>query len=360
MSFGKFLMMGVGGLLIYLAIRRKYEPLLLIPIGFGIIMGNIPGGGLMQEGGLFRIIYDLGISNGLFPSLIFIGIGAMLDFSALLERPWLIIFAAAGQLGIFISLILAQLAGFTPYEASSIGIIGAMDGPTAIFVSAIYSPHLLGPIAVAAYSYMALVPVIQGPLCKILTTRKERLIRMPYEPRSFPRSVRVLFPIGVFVLVSSLLPMATPLMGSLMLGNLLKESGVVERLSRSAENELVNIVTLFLGLTIGGSLLSETFLTYETLLIFILGLVAFISGLSGGIIMAKIAAYITGGKVNPLIGSCGVSAFPMAARVVHRIGREEDPDNWLMPHALAANTGGQIASIIAGGVLLTLVPLLLG
>lgn len=357
---GKLLMIGIGAALIYLAIRKGYEPLLLLPIGFGVIMVNIPGAALMQEGGIFRIIYDMGISNGLFPSLVFIGVGAMMDFGALLERPWLVVFAAAGQLGIFIALILAQLGGFTPYEASSIGIIGAMDGPTAIFVSALYAPHLLGPIAVAAYSYMSLVPVIQVPLCKILTTRKERLIRMEYEPRSYPRVVRVLFPIGTFILVSMMTPMAAPLMGSLMLGNLLKESGVVDRLVRSSENELINVVTLLLGLTIGGTLVSERFLTYDTLLIFLLGLVAFTSGLSSGIILAKVASILTGGKINPLIGSCGVSAFPMAARVVHKLGREEDPDNWLLPQALAANTGGQIASIIAGGVILTLVPLLLG
>jgi sodium ion-translocating decarboxylase beta subunit len=353
-------MIGVGALLIYLAVRKEYEPLLLLPIGFGVIMVNIPGSGLMQEGGIFRIIYDAGISNGLFPSLIFIGVGSMIDFGALLERPWLVIFSAAGQLGIFVALIFAQLAGFTPYEASSIGIIGAMDGPTAIFVSAIYAPHLLGPIAVAAYSYMSLVPVIQVPLCKLLTSREERLIRMEYEPRSYPRVIRVLFPLGSFILISVLIPSATPLMGSLMLGNLLKESGVVDRLVKTSENELINVVTLLLGLTVGGTLVSERFLTYDTLIIFLLGLVAFVSGLSSGIILAKIASILTGGKINPLIGSCGVSAFPMAARVVHKLGREEDPDNWLMPHALAANTGGQIASIIAGGVILTLVPLLLG
>ena len=352
-------MIGVGCLLIYLAIRKRYEPLLLLPIGFGVIMVNIPGAALMEEGGIFRIIYDLGISNGLFPSLIFIGVGAMIDFGALFERPWLVVFATAGQLGVFVAIFLAQTAGFTPYEASSIGIIGAMDGPTAIFVSAIYAPHLLGPIAVAAYSYMSLVPVIQVPLLKLLTTRKERLIRMDFQPHSYPNSIRILFPIGVFILVSLLIPMATPLIGSLMLGNLLKESKVVERLASSAENELINIVTLLLGLTIGGTLVSENFLNYETLKIFVLGLLAFISSISFGILMAKIASYATGGKINPIIGSCGVSAFPMAARVAHQVGREEDLDNWLMPHALAVNTGGQIASIIAGGIILTLLPRLL-
>ncbi|MFQ6076803.1 MAG: sodium ion-translocating decarboxylase subunit beta, partial [Candidatus Bathyarchaeia archaeon] len=291
---------------------------------------------------------------------IFVGIGAMCDFGALIERPWLLVFAAAGQLGIFIALICAQLVGFSPLEASSIGIIGAMDGPTAIYVTAKYAKHLLGPIATCAYSYMSLVPILQVPLCKALTTRKERLIRMEYRPEAYPRLVRVLFPLIVFLLVCIVVPMATPLMGCLMLGNLMKESGVVDRLTRSAENEMVNIVTLLLGVTIGGTMVADRFLTFETLLIFALGLVAFVSALACGIVFAKVAAHLTKGRVNPLIGSCGVSAFPMAARTAHRVGREEDPDNWLLVHAMATNTGGQIASVVAGGAVLTFATMILG
>jgi oxaloacetate decarboxylase beta subunit len=357
---GNLLMIGVGLLLIYLAVRKEYEPLLLLPIGFGALMTNIPYVALLEEGGILFSVYELGISNGLFPCLIFVGIGAMMDFGALIERPWLLVFAAAGQLGIFIALICALLVGFTPMEATSIGIIGAMDGPTAIFVSATFANHLLGPIAASAYSYMALVPLIQIPLSKLLTSKEERLIRMEYEPRSYPRIIRVIFPVVVFLLVSTLVPLATPLIGCLMLGNLLKESGVVDRLARSAENELTNLVTLLLGLTIGGTMTANQFLSVETLFIFGLGIIAFISGLGSGLIFAKAVAYFTGGKINPLIGCCGVSAFPMAARTAHRLGREEDPDNWLLVHALAANTGGQLASIIAGGAVLTFVPLLLG
>jgi oxaloacetate decarboxylase beta subunit len=354
------LMIGIALILLYFAIVKKYEPLLLLPIGFGALMVNIPSISLMQEGGLFYTIYQLGIANGLFPCLIFIGIGAMCDFAALIERPWLLIFAAAGQIGIFIALLSALRLGFTPFEASSIGIIGAMDGPTAIYVSVKYANHLLGPITTSAYSYMSLVPLIQVPLCKALTTKSERLIRMDYEPKTYSRSIKIVFPIIVFLVVSIIVPMATPLIGCLMLGNLMKESGVVERLSRTAEQELTNIVTLLLGLTIGGTLSAENFLNIQTLIIFVLGLLAFVSGIAGGILLAKFVNFITHGKLNPLIGSCGISAFPMAARTAHIIGREEDPDNWLLMHALATNTGGQIASIIAGGVILTLVPLLLG
>lgn len=357
--FENFIMLGLALLLLYFAIIKKYEPLLLLPIGFGALMVNIPFISLMEEGELFYTIYQLGIANGLFPCLIFIGIGAMCDFGALIERPWLLVFAAAGQIGIFIVVISALWLGFTPLEASSIGVIGAMDGPTAIFVSAKYAKHLLGPITTSAYSYMALVPLIQTPLCKALIPKKERLIRMSYEPKSYPRIIRIVFPIVVFLLVSIIIPMATPLIGCLMLGNLMKESGVVERLSRTAENELTDIVTLLLGLTIGGTMSAANFLNIETLMIFMLGLIAFVSSIIAGILLAKFASFLTHGKVNPLIGSCGISAFPMAARTAHIIGREDDPDNWLLMHALAANTGGQIASIIAGGAILTFVPLLL-
>jgi len=353
-------MIGVGCALIYLAIKKRYEPLLLLPIGFGAIIVNIPYSGLMEPGGFLRVIYEIGIENELFPTLLFVGIGAMCDFGALIERPWFLVFAAAGQLGIFIALLCALLIGFNPLEASCIGIIGAMDGPTAIYITSNFAPELLGPVTVCAYSYMSLVPVLQIPVCKALTTRRERLIRMKYEPEAYSKVVRILFPIVVTLVTCIVAPMGTPLMGSLMFGNLMKESGVVERLAKSAENEIANIVTVLLGITIGGTMLADRFLTPSTLLIFGLGLIAFVSALACGVILAKIVCFLTKGKVNPLIGACGVSAFPMAARTAHRIGREEDPDNWLLVHAMATNTGGQIASVIAGGVILTFAPVLLG
>jgi len=350
----------VGFLLVYLAIKKKYEPLLLLPIGFGAILVNIPYTGLMEEGGLFRTIYVLGIVNELFPCLIFIGIGAMCDFGALLERPWVMLFSVPAHLGVFVALVGALLIGFKPFEACSIGIIGAMDGPTAIYITSKYAPHLLGAVTVCAYSYMACIPIIQVPISRALTTRKERLIRMEYRPKAYPKSVRILFPVIVTLITGIIAPQGTPLMGSLMLGNFIKESGVVDRLSKSAENELNNIVTLLLGITIGGTMLAKQFLTIGTLLVFALGIVAFISGLALGIIFAKIACVLTKGKINPLIGATAVSAFPMAARTAHMIARQEDPDNWLLMHAMAANTGGQIASVVVGGAVLTFAPILLG
>jgi len=358
--FGNAIMIGVGCVLIYLAVKKRYEPLLLLPIGFGAIIVNIPYSGLMEPGGFLRAIYDLGIENELFPCLLFVGIGAMCDFGALIERPWFLVFAAAGQLGIFIALLCALLVGFNPLEACCIGIIGAMDGPTAIYITSKFSPELLGPVTVCAYSYMALVPILQIPVSRALTTRRERLIRMEYKPKAYSKAVRILFPIVVTLVTCIVAPMGTPLMGSLMLGNLMKESGVVERLAKSAENEIANIVTILLGVTIGGTMVADRFLTVETLLIFGLGLVAFVSALACGVIFAKIVCFLTKGKVNPLIGACGVSAFPMAARTAHRIGREEDPDNWLLVHAVATNVGGQIGSVIAGGAVLTYAPALLG
>ena len=356
---GNAVMISIGCLLIYLAIKKEYEPLLLIPIGFGAIMVNIPFSGLMEEGGIFRVIYELGIANELFPILIFIGIGAMTDFGSLLERPWLMILAIPAHLGIFIALFAALNLGFNPLEASTIGIIAAMDGPTAIFVATKYAPHLLAPITVCAYSYIASIPIIQIPISKLLTTRKERLIRMEYKPRAYPRTVRIIFPIAVTLITGIIAPAGVPLMGALMFGNFLKESGVVNRLSKSAENEISNITTLLMGLTIGGTMMVDQFLTFETLLIFGLGMLGFISALSLGIIFAKIACVLTKGKINPLIGATAVSAFPMAARTAHMIAREEDPDNWLLMHAIAVNAGGQIASVIVGGVVLTFVTLLL-
>ncbi len=353
-------MIAVGSILIYLGVARRYEPLLLLPIGFGAILVNIPYTGLMEPGGFLDLIYRYGVASDLFPILLFIGIGAMVDFGALIERPWLLIFAAAGQLGIFVALICALLVGFSPLQAVSVGIIGAMDGPTAIYVTSKFSPELLGPVSVAAYSYMSLVPVLQIPLSRLLTTKKERQIRMPYQAKECPRAVRILLPLIVTVVTLLIAPQGAPLVGSLMFGNLLRESGVVERLARSAENELANLVTLLLGITIGATMQAEKFLTSSTLLILFLGLVAFISALAAGLLFAKAVAFVTRGRVNPLIGACGVSAFPMAARTAHRVARETDPDNWLLPHAMATNTGGQMASVIAGGVVLTYAIILLG
>jgi len=360
LPFGNIVMIAVGCLFVYLAIKKKYEPLLLIPIGFGAILVNIPFSGLMAENeGILWWIYEYGVLNDLFPCLLFIGIGAMMDFGALIERPWFLIFAAAGQLGIFIALLSALAVGFAPYQAASIGIIGAMDGPTAIFITSKFAPDLLGPVAVCAYSYMALVPLLQIPISKALTTRKERLIKMEYKPQAYSKAIRIIFPIVVTIVTGVVAPMGIPLMGSLMLGNLLKESGVVRRLAKSAENEIANVTTLLLAVVIGGTMSAETFLVFDTLVVFGLGLVAFVSAIACGVLFAKLVCFVTKGKVNPLIGACGISAFPMAARTAHRVGREEDSSNWLLPHAMATNVGGQIGSVVAGGVILTYATIIL-
>ncbi|MGD2201122.1 MAG: sodium ion-translocating decarboxylase subunit beta [Candidatus Bathyarchaeota archaeon] len=352
-------MMGVGLALIYLAIGKKYEPLLLLPIGFTTILVNIPGTSLGEHGGMLYALRVYGIESELLPALLFVGIGAMSDFSNLIRRPMFMVFAAAGQLGIFAALNLALILGFSPLEASSVGIIGAMDGPTAIFVTQRFAPHLIGPVTVCAYSYMSLIPLLQIPLSKLLTTKDEQKIRMEHEIKELPRIIRVMFPVVVFLIVALLAPQGSLLIGTLMLGNLMRESGVVKRLSDAAENELANIITLLLGLSIGGTMSAEAFLNLSTLYIFALGLVAFILALTSGLIFAKITNKITGGNINPLIGACGVSAFPMAARTAHLIGRRVDQDNWLLPHALATNVGGQIASVAAGGAILTYVPYIL-
>lgn len=359
LPFGNIVMIVVGCLFVYLAIKKKYEPLLLIPIGFGAILVNIPvlmntdSIGIMDPQGVFGYIYAKGVLTDIFPCLLFIGIGAMIDFGALIERPWFLIFAAAGQLGIFIAMLSALAIGFAPYEAASIGIIGAMDGPTAIFITSKFAPDLLGAVAVCAYSYMALVPLLQIPISKALTTRKERLIKMEYKPQAYSKAIRIIFPIVVTIVTGVVAPMGIPLMGSLMLGNLLKESGVVRRLAKSAENEIANVTTLLLGVVIGGTMNAESFLVFDTLVVFGLGLVAFVSAIVCGVLFAKLVCFVTKGKVNPLIGACGISAFPMAARTAHRVGREEDSSNWLLPHAMATNVGGQIGSVVAGGVVLT-------
>lgn len=351
---GNVAMMLVGGALIYLAIVKEYEPVLLLPIGLGAILANIPLTGMTEPGGVFSILYEAGIANELFPLLIFIGVGAMTDFGPLLENPHLVLLGAAGQFGIFGTLLVALLLGFKLPEAASIGIIGSADGPTSIYVSAILAPHLLAPIAVAAYSYMSLVPIIQPPVMRFLTTQEERRIRMPYTSRPVSRTTRILFPIVVTLVASLLVPMAAPLIGMLMFGNLMREAGVVERLSRAAQNELINIVTIFLGITIGSTMTAESFLNVRTLLIIGMGLVAFVLDTAGGLLFGKLMCLVTRGRVNPLIGAAGISAFPMSARVVQKVGQEEDFENFLLMHAMGANTAGQIGSVMAGGVVLAL------
>jgi sodium ion-translocating decarboxylase beta subunit len=348
----------IGCVLLYLAIVKEYEPLLLLPIAFGVILSNIPLAGLMDPpgpdgtpGGLLYYLYQ-GVKLGIYPPLIFMGIGAMTDFGPLLANPKTLLLGAAAQLGIFSTLLGALLLGFTPAQSGAIGIIGGADGPTAIYTATILAPELLGPIAIAAYSYMALVPIIQPPIMMALTTKEEREIVME-QLRPVSKTEKILFPIIVTILICLFLPDATPLIGSLMLGNLLRESGVVERLSKTAQNELINIITIFLGLTVGASARAETFLTWQTIFIIILGLAAFAGGTAGGILMGKLMCKLTGGKVNPLIGSAGVSAVPMAARVSQVVGQKANPQNFLLMHAMGPNVAGVIGSAIVAGVLIS-------
>ena len=348
------IMIAVACGLLYLGIVKDYEPLLLVPIASGCVLANLPLSPLIAEDGMLRILYDMGIRNELFPLLIFIGIGALTDFGPLLENPRMVLLGAAGQFGIFLTLILALVFGFTRNEAASIGIIGAIDGPTSIYVSGILAPHLLGPITVAAYSYMSLVPVIMPPIMRLLTTEKERRIRMPYSQRRISRRTRILFPIIVTVLVGTLVPFATPLIGMLMLGNLMKESGAVERLTKASSQEIANAVTLFLGLAVGSTMVGTEFLKTSTLAILVLGILAFGVDTAAGVLFAKLLNVLSGGRINPLIGAAGISAFPMAARVVQRMAQDEDFENFLLMHAMGANAAGQVASVVAGGVLLAL------
>ena len=348
------IMIGVALVLLYLGIARDYEPLLLLPIGAGCMLANLPLSPLVADDGMLRILYNTGIANELFPLLIFIGIGALTDFGPLLENPRMVLLGAAGQFGIFLTLILALALGFTQKEAASIGIIGAIDGPTSIYVSGILAPHLLGPITVAAYSYMALVPIIMPPIMRLLTTEKERRIRMPYSQRTISRRTRIVFPIIVTLLVGTLVPFATPLIGMLMLGNLMKESGAVERLTKASSQEIANVVTLFLGLAIGSTMVGSEFLKPSTLAILVLGIIAFGVDTAAGVLFAKLLNVLSGGRINPLVGAAGISAFPMAARVVQRMAHEADFENYLLMHAMGANAAGQIASVVAGGVLLAL------
>jgi oxaloacetate decarboxylase beta subunit len=303
---------------------------------------------------MLSLLYEMGVGNELFPLLIFIGIGAMTDFGPLLENPKLMLLGAAGQFGIFGTLMLALALGFTLNQAASIGIIGAIDGPTSIYVSSRLAPELLGPITVCAYSYMSLVPLIQPPIMRWLTSRRERAIRMPYSQRTISKRTRVLFPLIVTVVAGTLVPMATPLIGMLMLGNLMKESGVVERLTGASSKEIANVVTLFLGLAVGSTMRAETFLAWSTLQILGLGVLAFGLDTAAGVLFAKGLNVVSRGQFNPLLGAAGISAFPMAARVVNRVGLEEDFENFLLMHAMGANTAGQVASVVAGGVLLAL------
>ena len=359
-TIGQLVMMGICGLLLYLAIVKNFEPLLLLPIGFGGIMANIPLAGIAGPDGILGILYDLGLSNGLFPLLIFMGVGAMTDFGPLLARPSLAILGAAAQFGIFFTLIGAVMMNFVPgiefslADAAAIAIIGGADGPTAIFLASRLSPDLLGAIAVAAYSYMALVPLIQPPIMKLLTTEEERKTVMT-QLRPVSRYEKILFPIMLVGLAILLLPDATPLIAMLAFGNLLKESGVVDRLSSTAQNELINIVTIFLGLAVGSKLSADQFLSMETMGILALGIVAFSIGTAAGVIMGKIMYRVTGGAVNPLIGAAGVSAVPMAARVANKVGQEANPQNFLLMQAMGPNVSGVIGSAVAAGVLLAVV-----
>ena len=364
----QLVMIGIACVLAYLAIAKGYEPLLLLPIAFGMLLTNIPGTGMfhmdfynsgtidygqvLQEGGLLDILY-LGVKLGIYPPLIFLGIGSMTDFGPLIANPKSFLLGAAAQLGIFCAFIGALLLGFTPEEASSIGIIGGADGPTAILVTKTLAPHMLGSIAVAAYSYMALVPVIQPPIMKLFTTKKERLVRMD-ALRPVSRTEKIVFPIVVTLVVSFMVPDAAPLVGMLMLGNLMKESGVVDRLVKTAQNEMMNIITICLGVTVGATASYDYFLTPKTLGILVMGLCAFALGTAGGVWFGKLMYIFTKGKVNPLIGSAGVSAVPMAARVSQNVGSKEDPTNFLLMHAMGPNVAGVIGSAVAAGVLLSI------
>jgi oxaloacetate decarboxylase beta subunit len=351
---GNALMILVGAALIGLAVIKGYEPVLLLPIGFGCLLANIPLTGMTDGTGLFGVLYQAGIATELFPLLIFVGVGAMIDFRPLLAQPQMVLLGAAGQFGIFGTLLLATLLGFPLNEAASIGVIGAIDGPTSIFVATKLAPNLLAPIAVAAYSYMSLIPLIQPPLMRLLTTKAERQIRMDYAPRAVSKRALVVFPILVTLVIGLLVPAATPLISMLMIGNLLRESGVVDRLNKAAQNEILNIATLFLGVTIGSTMSASSFLTWPTLAILALGLIAFGLDTVAGLLFGKLLAFLTHGKINPLIGAAGISAFPMAGRLVARLANDEDFDNFILMHAMGANTAGQLGSVAAGGVLLAL------
>lgn len=370
------LMILISFFLLYLAIKKQYEPLLLLPIAFGMLLANFPGanmynselwtnfldesspaylsyGVIMREGGLLDILY-IGVKAGIYPCLIFMGVGAMTDFGPLIANPKSLLLGAAAQLGIFLTFLGANALGFTEAESASIGIIGGADGPTSIFLASKLAPHLLGPIAIAAYSYMALVPVIQPPIMRALTTKKERAIKMS-QLRPVSKTEKIIFPIAITTIVALMLPDAAPLVGFLMLGNLANECGVVDRLSKTMQNELMNIVVIFLGLTVGATATAESFLNIRTLMILAMGIIAFGGGTAGGVLLAKLMNLFSKEKVNPLIGSAGVSAVPMAARVSQQVGQEENPSNFLLMHAMGPNVAGVIGSAVAAGILLAMI-----
>ncbi len=356
-TYGQAIMLLVGLLLLYLAIVKKFEPLLLLPIGFGAVLSNIPAANIAVEGGILYHFYNVGIGSGVFPLLIFMGVGAMTDFGPLLANPKTLLLGAAAQFGIFATVLGAiffttiGVFDFSLKQAAAIGIIGGADGPTSIYVASMLAPELLGAIAVASYSYMALVPLIQPPIMKLLTTQEERKIEMK-QLREVSKAEKIVFPVMLLILVALLLPDAAPLLGMFAFGNLMKESGVVDRLSDTAQNALINIVTIFLGLAVGSKLMAESFLTFDTIGILLLGMVAFAIGTASGVLMAKIMNLFSKNKVNPLIGSAGVSAVPMAARVSNKVGLEANPHNFLLMHAMGPNVAGVIGSAIAAGIMI--------
>jgi len=358
-------MLVIGGVLMWLGIAKKVEPVLLVPIGFGCVLSNIPLGGVAEAGGFLAILREAGIHTEIFPLLIFIAVGAMIDFGPFLQRPYTILLGAAAQFGIFGTFFLAYLLGdgwlhvldFSLRDAASIGIIGSADGPTSIYVATALQSKYTAAIVVAAYSYMAMVPIIQPPIIRGMCSRNERALRMPSMAGAVSQRTKILFPIVTILVVGLLAPKATPLIGCLMFGNLLRECGVVERLSLAAQNELANIVTILLGITVGGMMSGTEFLRPETILVFVLGVVAFSLDTVAGVLLGKLMYILSGRKINPMIGACGISAFPMSSRVVQKLGLEADPYNHLLMHAAGANVAGQIASVVAGGVMLMLVPM---
>ncbi len=352
----------IGGILIFLAIKKQMEPTLLLPMGFGAILVNLPGSGAVTqpgatEPGVIDLLFENGIANELFPLLLFVGIGAMIDFGPLLANPKLMLFGAAAQFGIFLTYCMASLFGFSPQDAASAAIIGAADGPTSIFVADYFNSQYMGAIVVAAYSYMALVPIVQPPIIKLVTTKKERRIRMHYRQKNVSKTTKILFPIVLTVITGLVSPKSVALVGFLMFGNLIRECGVLDSLSETAQKVLANLITLFLGITIATKMQADAFLDWTTLLILGLGLFAFVFDTVGGVLFAKFLNLFLKNKINPMIGASGISAFPMSARVVHKMGLEEDPQNFLLMDAIGVNVSGQVASVIAGGLILNLVPL---
>ena len=359
-TLGQIAMMLIGALLMYLGIKKEYEPTLLVPMGLGAILVNFPGTGVLTQvvggtkaEGVLDVLFKAGINTELFPLLIFIGIGAMIDFGPLLQNPFMLLFGAAAQFGIFATVFVAVFFGFNIKEAASIGIIGAADGPTSIFVSNQLAPNLLGAITVAAYSYMALVPIIQPMAIKAVTTKHERRIRMTYKAEGVSKTTKILFPIIITIIAGFIAPISLPLVGFLMVGNLLRECGVLDRLSNTAQNELVNIVSILLGLTISVKLQADQFLNIQTLMIIAFGLFAFIMDSVGGVLFAKLLNLFRKDKINPMIGAAGISAFPMSSRVIQKMATDEDPQNFVLMYAVGANVSGQIGSVIAGGLLLS-------